>query len=180
MRLPIFKIISLDKIPNTYCTSNNKPFYLINSCLEVSTVRSAPFLNLSIPPTLAHKLTSLQKPILFFISLAYIFFNSGLITYYIFLDGPPVMLTGSSTGHVAVWNLEERKLSSQMRHAHSGEHGGVAGLCCLPSEPLMITSSGDNTVKMWIFDMPDGGARLLRHREGEIILPLLVRTEGYI
>ena len=26
----------------------------------------------------------------------------------------------------------------------------------------MITSSGDNTLKMWIFDMPDSGARLLR------------------
>ena len=32
----------------------------------------------------------------------------------------------------------------------------------LPSEPLLISSSCDNTVKMWIFDMPDGGARLLR------------------
>jgi U3 small nucleolar RNA-associated protein 21 len=93
-------------------------------------------------------------------------------------DGPPVMLTGSSTGHVAVWNLEERKLSSQMRHAHSGEHGGVAGLCCLPSEPLMITSSGDNTVKMWIFDMPDGGARLLRHREGHAAPPSKIRFYG--
>ena len=32
----------------------------------------------------------------------------------------------------------------------------------LPSEPLLITSSMDNTLKMWIFDMADGGARLLR------------------
>ena len=37
------------------------------------------------------------------------------------------MVTGSSTGHIAVWDLEERILSSQMRNAHSGEHGGVSG-----------------------------------------------------
>ena len=37
------------------------------------------------------------------------------------------------------------------------------GLKYLQGEPLMITSSGDNTLKMWIFDMPDSGARLLRY-----------------
>ena len=42
-------------------------------------------------------------------------------------DGPPVMVTGSSLGHIAVWDLEERKLASQMRNAHSGDHGGVSG-----------------------------------------------------
>ena len=32
--------------------------------------------------------------------------------------GPPVMVSGSNTGHIAVWNLEERKLASQIRTAH--------------------------------------------------------------
>jgi len=93
-------------------------------------------------------------------------------------DGPAVMVTGSSTGHIAVWDLEERILSSQMRNAHSGEHGGVSGLICLPGEPLLITSSGDNSLKQWIFDMPDGGARVLKSRTGHAAPPNKIRFYG--
>jgi U3 small nucleolar RNA-associated protein 21 len=75
-----------------------------------------------------------------------------------------VLLSGSPAGHIALWNLEERKLAGQMRNAHSS---GVCGLRALPGEALLVTSSADNTVKMWVFDMADGGGRLLRYREGE-------------
>ncbi|XP_060608574.1 WD repeat-containing protein 36-like isoform X2 [Ruditapes philippinarum] len=78
-------------------------------------------------------------------------------------DGHPIMATGSATGHIALWDLEERKLRSQMREAHMTS---VSGMQCLPSEPLMVTSSADNTLKVWIFDLPDGGGRLLRNRSG--------------
>ncbi|XP_052776879.1 WD repeat-containing protein 36-like [Mya arenaria] len=78
-------------------------------------------------------------------------------------DGHPIMATGSASGHIALWDLEERKLRSQMREAHAG---AVTGMQCLPSEPLMVTSAADNTLKVWIFDMPDGGGRLLRERSG--------------
>lgn len=78
-------------------------------------------------------------------------------------DGHPVMATGSAQGHIALWDLEEKKLQSQMRDAHMTS---VSGMQCLPSEPLMVTSSADNTLKVWIFDLPDGGGRLLRERSG--------------
>ena len=74
------------------------------------------------------------------------------------------MLSGSPAGHIALWNLEERKLAGQMRNAHSR---AVTGLRALPGEALLVSSSSDNTVKMWVFDMADGGGRLLRFREGE-------------
>ncbi|XP_023323395.1 WD repeat-containing protein 36 [Eurytemora carolleeae] len=90
-------------------------------------------------------------------------------------DGPPCLLSGSNVGNIAVWSLEERKLVSQMRGVHSQP---VQGLECLHGEPLMITSSGDNTLKMWIFDMPDSGARLLRYREGHAAPPSKVRFYG--
>lgn len=72
------------------------------------------------------------------------------------------MATGSTQGHVALWDLEERKLQSQMRDAHSG---AVTGMKCLPSEPLMVTSSADNSLKVKSFclslspTMTGGGAR---------------------
>ncbi|XP_037086803.1 LOW QUALITY PROTEIN: WD repeat-containing protein 36-like [Pollicipes pollicipes] len=78
-------------------------------------------------------------------------------------DGQPVMVSGSTQGHVALWDLEERKLLGQMWEAHNG---AVTGMAALPSEPLLVTSSADNTLKVWIFDMPDGGGRLLRMRGG--------------
>lgn len=78
-------------------------------------------------------------------------------------DGHPIMATGSMKGHIVFWDLEERRVMSQLLSAHDDT---VTGLVCLPSEPLMLTSSPDNTLKLWIFDMTDGGARLLRIREG--------------
>ncbi|KAG7161754.1 WD repeat-containing protein 36-like [Homarus americanus] len=90
-------------------------------------------------------------------------------------DGFPVMVTGSEIGHIALWDLKERRLVTQVRDAHAGL---VSGISCLPSEPLMVTSSPDNTLKMWIFDLPDGGARLLKRREGHSAPPLLARFHG--
>ena len=55
------------------------------------------------------------------------------------------MVTGSPAGHIALWDLEEKKLQSQIRDAHNG---GISGLQCLPSEPLMVTSSPDNSLKV--------------------------------
>lgn len=78
-------------------------------------------------------------------------------------DGNPIMISGSILGHMAVWNLEEKRLISQIREAHNGS---VDGMHCLQFEPLMVTSSNDNSIKLWIFDMSDGSARLLRQRHG--------------
>ncbi|CAH1635709.1 unnamed protein product [Spodoptera littoralis] len=87
------------------------------------------------------------------------------------LDGVPVMVTGSSAGHIVMWDLEERRVLSQVQSAH---YGKISGLKCLMSEPLMVTNSADNSLKLWIFDMPDGGARLLRRREGHAKPPTMV------
>lgn len=77
------------------------------------------------------------------------------------LDGIPVLVSGSANGNIVLWDLEEKKVLSQMPKAHSAE---IAGMQCLMSEPLMVTNSEDNSLKLWIFDMPDGGPRLLRIR----------------
>ena len=67
------------------------------------------------------------------------------VFFFFITDGHPIMATGSTQGHIALWNLEERKLQSQMRESHSG---AVSGMKCLPSEPLMVTSSSDNSLKV--------------------------------
>ncbi|MCL4119134.1 UNVERIFIED_CONTAM: hypothetical protein GTU68_064212 [Idotea baltica] len=90
-------------------------------------------------------------------------------------DGIPVMVSGSTLGHIAIWDLHDRRLSSQIWQAHKK---GVTGLRCLPNEPKLVTSSADNTLKIWIFDMPDGGARLLNIRDGHSAPPLMARFHG--
>ena len=81
----------------------------------------------------------------------------------------------SGSGHIAIWNLNEKKLSAQMRDAHLSD---VAGMACFPGEPILVTSSPDNTIKQWIFDMPDGGGRLLKLREGHAEPPTKIRFYG--
>lgn len=90
-------------------------------------------------------------------------------------DGFPIMITGSEMGHIAQWDLQERKLASQVRNAHDS---AVAGIACFPNEPLMVTNSRDNTVKIWIFDMLDRGGRLLKFRDGHSAPPLSIRFHG--
>ena len=51
----------------------------------------------------------------------------------------------------------------------------IASMAFLQSQPLLITSSGDNTLKIWIFDQADGSARLLRSRSGHSAPPNRVR-----
>ena len=69
--------------------------------------------------------------------------SSNLI--HLFADGNPTMVTGSAAGHMAFWDLETRSLRSQTLEAHGK---AVSGLRCLPTEPIMVTSSGDNTLKV--------------------------------
>ncbi|KAK6627753.1 hypothetical protein RUM44_010232 [Polyplax serrata] len=100
----------------------------------------------------------------------------GIVTSLTFrLDETPLMITGTMYGHIIVWDLEERKIFSQLESAHDE---AVMGMQCLQGMPMMITSSSDNSLKLWAFDMPDGGPRLLAKREGHSLPPTFIRFHG--
>lgn len=99
----------------------------------------------------------------------------GSVTRISFLIKRKLMMTGSPKGTVVVWNLEEGKVDSLIVKAH---HGPVYGLQCLPDEPLLVTSSSDNSLKMWRFDMSDGSASLFKIREGHFKPPVSIRFHG--
>ncbi|XP_034945888.1 WD repeat-containing protein 36 [Chelonus insularis] len=84
----------------------------------------------------------------------------------------PVMATGTLNGHIVFWNLEERKVESQILNAH---FRAVSGLKYLPNEQLIVSSSSDNSLKLWICDVSDNSARLLRMREGHSEPPTHIR-----
>eukprot|EP00794_Sanderia_malayensis_P006767 gene6767-7529_t len=90
-------------------------------------------------------------------------------------DGNPVMATGSTAGHVSLWDLEKRQIHSIIHDCH---HGNVSGMKFLQNQPLMITSGSDNTLKLWIFDNSDGSGRLHKYRTGHSEPPTRVRYYG--
>ena len=106
-------------------------------------------------------------------------------------DRYPFMVTASADGRLHVWNLGqsnsatdgagggggrlERKLENSLQEAHSAAIGRVHFLY---GEPVMVSAAADNTLKVWIFDSPDGTARILRSREGHSGWPLRIRYYG--
>lgn len=93
-------------------------------------------------------------------------------------DGPPIMACGLADGNVVVWDLEKQTIASTRKRQRclcvlfaltlcgfflfaSRRQGtlrtsaSVSRLCFLPGEPLLVTAGG-NSLKVWIFDMPDG------------------------
>ncbi|NXV23981.1 WDR36 protein, partial [Cepphus grylle] len=90
-------------------------------------------------------------------------------------DGHPLMAAGSPIGHIALWDLEEKKILCQMQDAHST---AIAGMSFVPGEPLLITNGADNAIRVWIFDGPGGTGRVLRSRMGHSAPPTKIRYHG--
>ncbi|TMW68031.1 hypothetical protein Poli38472_007703 [Pythium oligandrum] len=88
----------------------------------------------------------------------------------------PFVVTGTTTGDIAVWNLESKRLESMIPSAHQG---AITSLVFLQNEPLLLSTGVDNSIKMWIFDHLTGGtARLLKSREGHMAPPTRIRYYG--
>lgn len=90
-------------------------------------------------------------------------------------DDSPLLASGGSSGVISIWNLEKRRLHSVIREAHDGS---IVSLHFFANEPILMSSAADNSVKMWIFDSNDGGARLLRFRSGHSAPPRCIRFYG--
>ncbi|THG00750.1 hypothetical protein TEA_025575 [Camellia sinensis var. sinensis] len=87
-------------------------------------------------------------------------------------DGQPLLASGGSSGIISIWNLEKRRLQSVIREAHDSS---IISLHFFANEPVLMSSSVDNSVKMWIFDTSDGDPRLLRFRSGHSAPPVCIR-----
>jgi U3 small nucleolar RNA-associated protein 21 len=85
------------------------------------------------------------------------------------------MATASMNGDIALWNLEERRLFHVMKNAHDAS---IHTCSFYTSQSLLITASGDNSLKMWIFDSLDGIPRLLKSRSGHYKPPTKIRFYG--
>ncbi|CAI9103007.1 OLC1v1001416C1 [Oldenlandia corymbosa var. corymbosa] len=87
-------------------------------------------------------------------------------------DGQPLLASGGSSGVISIWNLDKRRLQSVVKEAHDC---AVVSLHFFANEPVLMSSSVDNSLKMWIFDTSDGDPRLLRFRSGHRAPPLCIK-----
>eukprot|EP00850_Spirogloea_muscicola_P016625 SM000136S00171 [mRNA] locus=s136:118153:124283:- [translate_table: standard] len=90
-------------------------------------------------------------------------------------DGQPFLAAGTASGMITVWHLEKRKLQTVVKDAHDAP---VTKLHFFAGEPVLLSSSPDNSIKMWIFDTLDGDARLLRFRSGHSAPPTCISYYG--
>ncbi|KAJ9111344.1 hypothetical protein QFC19_001112 [Naganishia cerealis] len=80
------------------------------------------------------------------------------------MDGPPILATSSTSGSIAVWDLGTKgRILHVLRDSHEAP---VNGLQWVQGQPLLISSSGDNSIKQWVFDADTAMPRLLKFRTG--------------
>ncbi|KDQ61049.1 hypothetical protein JAAARDRAFT_152054 [Jaapia argillacea MUCL 33604] len=91
-------------------------------------------------------------------------------------DGHPVLAAASSTGHIALFDLNA---GGRLLHLVRGAHdGAICALEWVPGQPVLISSGEDNCVKQWLFDTPTSPPRLLKFRSGHHSPPHLIRFYG--
>ena len=73
-------------------------------------------------------------------------------------DGQTIMTAGNIMGHVYLWDLETRKVQGMIENAHTG---AVCGASFVDNKSLLVTNSGDNSVKIWQFEKGSGDGTLL-------------------
>eukprot|EP01025_Chloroclados_australasicus_P059604 TRINITY_DN7544_c0_g1_i5.p1 TRINITY_DN7544_c0_g1~~TRINITY_DN7544_c0_g1_i5.p1 ORF type:complete len:733 (-),score=39.81 TRINITY_DN7544_c0_g1_i5:95-2293(-) len=90
----------------------------------------------------------------------------------------PLMATGGSPGVIVVWNLKTKTLHNIIKDAHDGP---LISFCWFVGEPVLMSSSEDNSIKQWVFDGHDLQARLLRFRSGHAEPPTCITyyQKGY-
>ena len=75
-----------------------------------------------------------------------LFFLSVIYSRSSLLDGHPVLASASSAGHIALWDLNEGgRLLHMIRCAHDA---AISSIEWVPGQPVLITSSEDNSVKV--------------------------------
>lgn len=72
--------------------------------------------------------------------------GSNTVFFFIVADGHAVLASASSTGHIALWDLNA---GGRLLHLVRGAHeGAITSIEWIPGQPLLISSGEDNSVKV--------------------------------
>jgi len=66
-------------------------------------------------------------------------------------DGQEILATSNTTGNIALWDLSQKgRLLYIIRGAHDGP---VTAIQWIPNQPVLVSSGGDNSVKVAYFNL---------------------------
>ncbi|CCJ29734.1 unnamed protein product [Pneumocystis jirovecii] len=91
-------------------------------------------------------------------------------------DGSTIMCSSNDKGDIFIWDLSKKRIVHVFHNAH---FGSIVKIKFLNGQPLLLSSSIDNSLKEWIFDSSDNIPRLLRYRSGHSAPPSIIRFYGY-
>jgi U3 small nucleolar RNA-associated protein 21 len=77
-------------------------------------------------------------------------------------NAPPLLVSGSQSGHFVGWFLEKREVA----HVIEAHSDAVLAGEFLAGEPVLVTLGADNAVACWIYDSADDRPRYLKGRRG--------------
>mmetsp|Transcript_9932 Transcript_9932/g.37021 ORF Transcript_9932/g.37021 Transcript_9932/m.37021 type:complete len:1098 (-) Transcript_9932:61-3354(-) len=89
-------------------------------------------------------------------------------------DGVPTMVSGTTSGSVAVWSLTTGKLIEMYPQAHTDS---IISLNFIAGTSLLVSSAEDNAIKLWEFETPQK-MNLTFTAEGHAQPPSKVRFYG--
>lgn len=92
-------------------------------------------------------------------------------------DGHPHIAIANSQGSICIWDLEENRqhhLIDKSNHGHSSH----VHVHYLPNQPILVSTSQDNSMKEWIFEGHGQSCRLLCYRDGHCSPPTTVAFYG--
>ena len=86
-------------------------------------------------------------------------------------DGQPLLASSSPTGRLSIFDLNKRRNIHTLETSPTSQ---IVNLAFLPGQPLLLTTSKDNAIKLFLFE--DSGPRLLRSRSGHSSPPTILHT----
>jgi len=88
-------------------------------------------------------------------------------------DGTPLLASSSPTGRISIFDLNKRRVIHTVETSPSSQ---PVNLVFLPGQPILLTSSKDNSLKLFIFE--DSGPRLLKSRQGHSSPPTRLHSHS--
>lgn len=88
-------------------------------------------------------------------------------------DGSTLLASSSPTGRISIFDMNKRRVIHTVETSPSSQ---VVNLQFLPGQPILLTTSKDNSIKLFIFE--DSGPRLLKSRTGHSAPPTRFHTHS--
>lgn len=98
--------------------------------------------------------------------------NAGIVSLSFRTDNVQhTLASASSDGKIAVWALAssgdpENDSGPRLMHTFQAHQSSHLSIQFLPGQPILVSSSADNSLKQWLFDSETAPPRLLRERSG--------------